>query len=105
MTEEQAIAFYDSRAWSELNSLQRSRLQLGQDYLCMPVNVFRDALDEALGRPVWSQEIRTQNRSTLIDELNGKAQPPDMRQIMALLPSDKNFIALATPYVNHFTTP
>ena len=86
MNEEQAIVFYDSGAWTALNAIQRSRLQLEQDCSCMPIDVFKNAMDEALGREVWSQELRTLNRSALLSELEGKTQPPDMRQIMALLP-------------------
>lgn len=101
MTEDQAIAFYDSGTWEKLDATQRSRLQLEQDFLCMPVNAFRNAMDEALNRQVWAQEFRAQNRSMLISELNGETKPPGMRQIMALLPTDKIFITLATPSVNY----
>ena len=83
-TKEEAIAFYENKLWEPLSQGQRALLQLEQDLLCMPFNVFHAALEYALGRPVWTHELVA--RESLMAELKGKKDAPTMDEILSLLP-------------------
>ena len=72
LTTEQAIAFHDSGAWEKMTSQERAVFQMAQDKLCMPFGEFHKAVEEALGRPVWTHEFGL-NRDGIRAELEGKA--------------------------------
>ena len=93
LTKEQAIAFFESGAWRQMDAKQRALFQMGQDRLCMPFNEFHKAVTEALGRPVWTHEFV--NRAGLLAELEGKAEKPTFEQVLALLPADKTVVLVA----------
>ena len=91
LTREQAIAFHDSGAWQKLDARQRAAFQLGQDKLCMPFAEFHKAVEDALGRPVFTHEFGL-NREGLVSELNKRQPAPTFAQILALLPPDKTVV-------------
>lgn len=91
LTKEQAIAFYDSGAWRKMNAAERANFQFAQQLLCMPFGDFHRAVEEALGRPVWTHEFAL-NRDGLVAELAGKAPAPSLADIMAMLPSDRSVV-------------
>ena len=72
LTREQAIAFYDEGAWKQMNHETRAKFQLEQDRLCMPFDVFQEAVQHTLGRPVFTHEFA--NRDFLIAQVK-KATP------------------------------
>ena len=57
MTREEAIVYHDSGAWKSLTHRQRAALQLEVEVMCMPFAVFHEAIEKALGRPVWTHEF------------------------------------------------
>lgn len=59
MTQREAMAFAKTCRWAELTAVQRAQLQLDNEFLCMPIAVFHNALKTALGRPVFTHEIAT----------------------------------------------
>lgn len=73
MTREQAIAFHDSGAWRELTPETLALFQMTQDKLCVPFGEFHKAIEQALGRPVFTPEFDL-NRDGLLAELQGKVQ-------------------------------
>ena len=87
LTQTEAIAFGESRAWEHWTHLQRASLQLMQGCLCMPFDVFHESITKALGRPVFIHE--TANCKRLIEELTGLEGPMALQAIMQLLPRDK----------------
>jgi len=91
LTKEQAIEFYDSGAWKNMTSKERAAFQLEQDLLCMPFGEFHKAVEEALGRPVWTHEFGL-NRDGLRDELAGKVGAPSFAEIISMLPAEKTTI-------------
>lgn len=93
LTQEQAIAFHDSEAWKQMTARERAAFQLHQDRLCMPFDEFQKAMEEALGRPVWTHEFGL-NRDGLIAEMDGKAASPTFAQIVAMLPADKTALVI-----------
>jgi len=86
-TEKQAIAFYENKLYEPLSYKERAKLQLFQQKLCMPFDVFHEAIEKALGRSVYTHEF------AFIDELRkeflGEKEPPTLEEILSLLPNGK----------------
>ena len=91
MTKEQAIAFHESGAWEEMDALAIARLQITQDLLCVPFEVFHKAIEEALGRPVYTHEFGL-NLDGLKAELFDGAEPPSLVEIIEMIPEDKRIV-------------
>ena len=92
LTPEQAIKFSESGAWEELSLIDRARFQLEQDLLCMPFDKFREAIEKALGRPVWTHEFIDQQR--LKDELYELKPKATFDEIMEMIPEGKRIIVV-----------
>jgi hypothetical protein len=93
LSREQAIALHDSNAWQKWDAKTRALFQMEQDCLCMPFGEFHKAVEDALGRPVWTHEFGL-NRDGLLAELQGKATAPSFAEIVAMLPAEKTVVAV-----------
>lgn len=91
MTKEQAIALYQSDWWKPLSHTERALFQMFEQRLCMPFDVFHEAIEKALGRPVCTHEFGL-NADGLKRELLGEKPPPTMDEILALIPADKRVL-------------
>lgn len=91
MNEAEAVQLYDSRFWENMNLLERAKFQLWENRLCMPFDVFHDAVEKTLGRPVWTHEF-AMNRDGLKTELLGGADQPTMQEIIDLIPAEKRVV-------------
>jgi hypothetical protein len=69
---EDAIALSKSGFWKEMTLEAIVRFQLFEDLLCMPFNVFHEAVEKVLGRSVWTHEFAEPDR--LRSELRQVAQ-------------------------------
>ena len=58
MTEEDAIALYDSKFWLLLSDVQVAQLQLHEERKIMPFDVFQKAVSATIGRHAYHQEFR-----------------------------------------------
>ncbi len=85
LTQEEAIAFADSEGWKEWSPHARAGFQLRQDCLCMPFEVFHEAVEKVLGRSVFTHEFGL-NREGLIAELEGREDAPSFKEIINLIP-------------------
>jgi hypothetical protein len=74
MTEEDARAAFRSEFWKSWSKREIATLQLWEDRLCVPFPVFHEALEAALGRPVFIYELAA-NRDGLKRELLGLLVP------------------------------
>lgn len=83
LTREEAIAFHESGEWQDMRPIDRARFQLEQRKLCMPFGVFHEAMEEALGRPVWTHEFAKPD--ILKAEFYERIPKQTMGQIMARL--------------------
>lgn len=92
VSKEVAIKIYDSGKWKRWTAEQKVKFQLFQDRLCMPFGDFHAAMQEVLGRPVWTHEFAF--RDKLIAEYKGKRQRPSFEDIIGLLPEDKTIVIL-----------
>lgn len=70
LTREQAIAFAENKSYVGMTYRQIAEFQMEQDRLCMPFEVFHKALEQTLGRPVFTHELA--NRERLRKELFGE---------------------------------
>ena len=57
LTKEEAIEFYNSEKWKNMSFKQKAILQISQEKLCMPFDVFHEAVEKTIGRPVFTHEF------------------------------------------------
>lgn len=96
LTKEQAIAFADDELWKPMTHEQRAAFQMNQRLLCMPFDVFHEAVEKTLGRPVWTHEFGL-NREGLEAELAGMCVAPSFDEIVAMLPAEKTVVVTTAP--------
>jgi len=87
MTKKQAKKLYDSKFWTGMTFKERAIFQLFEDRLCMPFDVFHEAVEKALGRPVWTHEFAY--AESLRKELLGEKPRPTFEEILNLIPKEK----------------
>lgn len=90
LTKQEAIAFYNNKGWEGWTSRQIAEFQMEQDLLCVPIGVFHKAIQEALGRPVFTHEFAFRDR--LSAELYGEAPHPTFEEIVSLIPKEKRIL-------------
>ena len=90
LTQEQAIAFYDSGAWKKMSAKERAVFQIQQDRLCMPFDEFHIAVEEALGRKIFTHEFL--NLDGMRAELEGQYMAPTFAEILALIQAEKTIV-------------
>lgn len=93
LTREQAMALYDTGFWESLAYVERARFQLAEERLCMPFDVFVEAVERALGRPVRVGEYLASHR--LLAELGGDRRPLGVDELLSMLPEDKRILLAA----------
>lgn len=90
MTQEQAVRLYDSGWWKGKSSHDIVMFQLFEERLCMPWGDFQEAVEKALGRPVWTHEFASPDH--LKGEFLGDRPAPTFQQIVDIIPADKRII-------------
>ena len=90
MTKEQAIKLSETRWWEGLDTRAQVMFQLFEDRLCMPFPDFHKAVEEELGRSVWTHEFA--DADSLRREFLGARQPPTVEEIFAQIPKEKRII-------------
>ena len=92
-TKEQAIAMCENETWKNMTYRERALFQMTVKRLCMPFEVFHEAIEKTLGRPVYTHEFGM-NWEGLMDELiNGKTAPTP-QEIFDMLPKDKKIVTV-----------
>lgn len=92
LTKEQAIALAESGFWENMTSREIAKFQLHTRKLCMPFGVFHKAVEEALGRPVWTHEFA--GMESLQAELRGEKAAPSFREIVEMIPAEKRVLVV-----------
>jgi hypothetical protein len=87
LTKEQAIAFAENKCYEGMTYRQIAEFQIEQDRLCMPFDIFHEAIEKTLGRPVFTHEFAFADG--LRKELYGEKEPPTFEEICALIPKEK----------------
>lgn len=57
MTKEQAIAMANSNWWVDKTAKEIVKFQINEPLLCMPWNIFHEAVEEVVGGAVWTHEF------------------------------------------------
>ena len=84
VTKEQAIALYNSAWCVGKEPSDIVRFQLFETMLCMPFDLFHEATEAALGRPVYTHEFGIAAEQ-LRAEFLGDSQPPSTDEILSTL--------------------
>lgn len=88
LTKEQALAFAENKLYEYLTKRQIAEFQLEQDRLCMPFDVFHEAIEKTLNRPVFTHEFGV-SRERLYNEVLGSRKRPELQDILKSIPQDK----------------
>lgn len=80
LTKEEAMDIFVSSAWNSWSYEYIAWFQLHQDRLCVPWVLFKQAIEDQLGRGVWTHEFA--QPENLIAELEGVIPAPSMEQIL-----------------------
>ena len=83
LTEQEAIEIDRSGVWKGWTKEDIVKFQLYQGRLCMPWDVYQEAVEAELGRSVWTHEFADDQR--LRDEYEGKRGKPTSAEILGLL--------------------
>lgn len=90
LTKEQAIALFDSGWWKDKPAREVVNVQLFTTKLIMDFGDFHGAVEEALGRPVWTHEFA--HPESLQKEFLGLKPAPTWEEIVNLIPEEKRII-------------
>ena len=83
---EEAVALYDSEFWKDMTYRERATFQLFEERLCMPFDVFHEAIEKTLGRPVFTHEFAFDG---IKKEFLGEKPAPTFEEIIGLIPEKK----------------
>lgn len=84
---ERAIRLAKTNWWEGKSAKEIAVFQLFTEELCMPFDLFHKAIEEALGRPVYTHEFGSSGH--LEAELLGEKPAPTTEDIIGMLPADK----------------
>jgi len=90
LTEDEAITLAESEVWKTWSDGEVAFFQIHQDKLCVPFTRFHEAVEKALGRPVWTHEFA--QTDLLKAELAGMRTAPSMEDIIGMLPPEKTVV-------------
>lgn len=93
MTKEEATKLYESKFWENMSFREIAIFQLYEDLLCMPFEIFHEAVEKTLDRPVWTHEFGL-NHEGLKRELSGIFPAPTMEEILDMIPKEKRVIVV-----------
>ena len=93
LTKEGAIKLFESKFWEPMSHRDRAMFQIFETRLCMPWDVFHEAVEKSLGRPVFTHEFGM-NLEGLRAELLGKKAAPTFEEIVNLIPAEKRILVV-----------
>jgi len=94
ITKEQAMELAKSGFWEKMSHREIAVFQLLTKRLCMPFDVFHEAMEKTLERPVYTHEFGL-NYQGLKDELLFGKPAPTMEEIIGMIPENKRIICIA----------
>ena len=92
ITKEEALTLYHSEWWVGKTVREIAGFQLFQDRLCTPWDIFHEAVEQSLGRGVFTHEFGSHNIEELRKEFCGEATAPTLEEVINLLPQQKRII-------------
>jgi len=89
---EAAIAMAESKWWESRTPREIIEFQLFTTELAMPFDKLHEAIEAALGRPVWTHEFAFLEQ--LQQEFLGTRAAPSMDDIINLIPEEKRLLVV-----------
>ena len=86
-----AIALADTKWWVGKGCREIFKIGMFTQELCLPFDVLHKAVEESLGRPVWTHEFGL-NFDGLCQEFLGERDAPSLQEIMDQIPAEKRII-------------
>ena len=87
---EKAIELHESKWWELCESPREIvAFQLFIEELTVPIGIYKQALNQAFGRPVYVHEIISDD---LKAEFLGDKEPPTIEEIINMIPEEKRII-------------
>lgn len=93
LTLEEALALGASKFWEPMTYRERAEFQMFTTRLCMPFDVFHEAVEKTLGRPVFTHEFGL-NAKGIRAELRGEKAAPTFEEIVELIPAEKRLLVV-----------
>lgn len=88
---EKAIALAKTEWWVGLPAKEVAKTGLLITELCLPFSVLHKALEDVLGRPVFTHELGY-NFDGIVQELLGERDAPTLEEILSLIPEAKRIV-------------
>jgi hypothetical protein len=85
---EKAIQLSETEWWKEKSYREIAEFQLFTTELCCPFDVFHEAVEKSLGRPVFTHEFGL-DYDGICKEFLGEKEPPTMNEILHMIPQEK----------------
>lgn len=90
MDREEALKLIETKWWESATSEDIALFQLNEKRLCCPFDVFQKAVEEAIGRPVFTHEFA--NPASLRAEIAWEVPTRTLKDILELIPEEKRVI-------------
>ena len=90
---ENAIKLYDSNWWEGVSHREIANFQLFTAELCVPFDIFQNALEKSLGRSVFTHEFGC-NYNGIVKEFLGEKSAPTLSEILELIPENKRIMVI-----------
>lgn len=91
---ERAIELYETGWWKNRTHREIAEFQLFTTELCCPFDVFHEAVEKSLQRPVFTHEFGL-NYDGICKEFLGEKKAHTLKEILHLLPADKTIVVKA----------
>ena len=91
LSKEKAIELFNSKIWEDWTYEQKAKFQLWQEKLCMPFDVFHEAVEKSLGRPVYTHEFGLDLDGIKSEFLHERPEPT-LDEILNLIPKEKQVL-------------
>jgi hypothetical protein len=88
-----AIALFDTEWWKDKSPREIAGTQLFTKELCCPFEVFHEAVEKSLSRPVWTHEFGL-NYEGICREFLGEGDAPTLKEIIEMIPEEKRIIIM-----------
>jgi len=97
-TEAEAVELHKTKFWEKMSYRERAVFQLFTKRLCMPFDIFHEAVEKVLKRPVYTHEFGF-NVEGLKKEIMGAKPAPTLEEIIELIPESKRIIVCKNSHI------
>lgn len=88
---EKAIELYNSGWWEGKSHEEIAQFQLFTVELTVPFEIFHEAVEKCLGRPVFTHEFSL-NYDGIVEEFLGQKPAPTLEEVIDLIPAEKRIL-------------